>query len=98
MNCILEWDGLLSQPGGWETGALLYTRPCLDYYPPTSVIKSHSVDSYGLCSNDQLLLSVPFARTELGLRSFMYSAPSTWNMLQKDWKITESTWEDLLYL
>ena len=35
--CILEWDGLLCPPGGWDTGALLFTRPCLDYCPPTYI-------------------------------------------------------------
>ena len=54
-----------------------------------NLITQRSVDSYGLRSNDQLLLSVPFARTELRKRDFVYSAPSTWNTLQKNWKITQ---------
>ena len=53
-----------------------------------NLITQRSVDSYGLRSNDRSL-SVPFACTELVKRAFAYSAPSTWNMLQKDWKITE---------
>ena len=51
--------------------------------------RRRAVDSYGLRSNDQMLLSVAFARTELGKGAFVCSAPSTWSMLQKDWKIIE---------
>lgn len=54
-----------------------------------SLITWRSVGSYSLRSNDHLLLSVPFARTELGKRAFVYSAPSAWNFLQKDLKLSE---------
>ena len=54
-----------------------------------SLITRRNVGSYSLRSNDHLLLFVPFARTELGKRAFVYSAPSAWNYLQKDLKLSE---------
>uniref|UniRef100_A0A3B3HCE9 Reverse transcriptase domain-containing protein n=1 Tax=Oryzias latipes TaxID=8090 RepID=A0A3B3HCE9_ORYLA len=54
-----------------------------------SLIKLRTVESYGLRSNDHLSLAVPFARTELGKKAFVFSAPSTWNTLQKRWKLKE---------
>lgn len=44
---------------------------------------------YSLRPHGYLLLSVPFARTELGKRAFVHLAPLAWNKLQKEWKMTE---------
>ncbi|KAJ0032451.1 hypothetical protein NQD34_002532 [Periophthalmus magnuspinnatus] len=41
-------------------------------------------DSCSLRSQDHVLLSIPFARTELGKKAFVHSAPYAWNMLQKE--------------
>ncbi len=35
------------------------------------------------------MLSVPNAQTETGKKAFGYSAPSAWNLLQKDLKLKE---------
>lgn len=35
------------------------------------------------------MLSVPKTRTEMGKKAFLYSAPSAWNTLQKDLKLTD---------
>lgn len=40
------------------------------------------------CSQNEVLLSVPVACTELGEKAFVYSAASSWNKLQQDWKLT----------
>lgn len=39
---------------------------------------------YSLRSQQSLLLSVPSVRTEVGKAAFRFSAPTTWNNLQKD--------------
>lgn len=44
---------------------------------------------YSLRSQDSLLLSVPSVRTEAGKVAFHFSAPTTWNNLQKFWKLKE---------
>ena len=54
-----------------------------------NLITQKSIGSYSLRSNNQMLLLVPFARTESGKRAFVHSAPTTWNWLQKDFKLTE---------
>ena len=48
--------------------------------------KSNS--TYSLRSQDFLTTSVPLARTEFGKRAFAYSAPTTWNGLQKALKLS----------
>ena len=83
------WPSLSTRMlGHWCTFIYKAMLGLLPFYI-CNLLTRTSVDSYGLCSNDQLLFSVPFFRTKLGKRVFVYSAPSTWNMLQKDWKITE---------
>src|SRR4029434_7743980 len=47
------------------------------------LIKQKSAGNYSLRSQDCFMLTVPNARTEIGKRAFMYSAPSAWNILQK---------------
>src|SRR4029434_10933099 len=47
------------------------------------LIKQKSAGKYSLRSEDCFMLTVPNARTEIGKRAFMYSAPSAWNILQK---------------
>lgn len=42
-----------------------------------------------ICSQDFLMLSVPFAQTELGRKAFVHSIPSSWKTLQKAWKLTD---------
>lgn len=42
---------------------------------------------YSLRSQDYISAPVPRTRTEFGKRAFMYSAPSTWNELQKTLKL-----------
>lgn len=34
-------------------------------------------------------LVVSYARSELGKKAFVYSAPVAWNILQNDWQLTE---------
>ena len=41
VNCTPGWDVLLCPPGGRDTAALLFTRPCFGYSPPTSVTYHH---------------------------------------------------------
>ncbi len=43
---------------------------------------------YGLRSHDVLQMSVPRIRTELGKKAFQYAAPSSWNDVQKDLKLS----------
>lgn len=52
-----------------------------------NLITWRNVDSHCLRSNDFLLLSLPFVGTELCTQN--HSVPSTWNKLQKDWKLSE---------
>lgn len=83
------WPSLVTRrQGHWYT---FIFKAMLGLLPPyiCTLITQRSVDSYSLRSNDQLLLSVPFARTELGKKAFVHLAPFAWNMLQKDWKLTE---------
>ena len=64
--------------------ALLGLGPC---YLSTFLRRNES--HYALRSNDILYLSVPRVRTETGKKAFSYSAPSTWNALQSELKLTE---------
>ena len=52
-----------------------------------SDLLSFKQSSYGLRSQDIVLLNVPQARTELFKRAFMSAAPSTWNNLQSNLKL-----------
>ncbi len=49
-----------------------------------SYVTWKTVGSYSLCSQDLFWLLVPNVHTELGKTAFMYSALSSWNVLQKD--------------
>ena len=51
------------------------------------LIKQKSAGNYSLRSQDCFMLTVPNARTEIGRRAFVYSAPSAWNILQKVLKL-----------
>uniref|UniRef100_A0A3B3DM95 Reverse transcriptase domain-containing protein n=2 Tax=Oryzias melastigma TaxID=30732 RepID=A0A3B3DM95_ORYME len=53
------------------------------------LLKHRNLPSHSLRSNDQLLLSVPFARTEFGKKAFVNAAPLAWNILQKGWRLIE---------
>lgn len=83
------WPSLSNRRSGhWHTFIYKAMLGLLPSYI-CSLITWRSVSSYSLRSNDHLLLIVPFARTELGKRAFVYSAPSAWNLLQKDLKLSE---------
>ena len=47
-----------------------------------------NVSRYGLHSQDITQMQVPRVKTELGKRAFKFSAPSTWNYVRKDLKLT----------
>ena len=53
------------------------------------LIKQKSAGNYSLRSQDCFMLTVPNARTEIGKRAFVYSAPSAWNILQKVLKLND---------
>ncbi len=46
------------------------------------LIQQKIVEKYFLCSQNCYTLSVPFVRSELGKKAFMYAAPSDCNLLQ----------------
>ncbi len=46
------------------------------------LIKLKAVEKYFLRSQNYYTLSVPFVRSELGKKAFIYAAPSDWNHLQ----------------
>lgn len=52
-------------------------------------ISVNNIGTYNLRSQDFFLLSVTKVRTELGKNAFKYSAPSTWNKLQKSMKLNK---------
>ena len=58
----------------------------LPYYL-CDLVKKKSAGKYSLRSQDSVMLSVPYARTEIGKRAFLYSAPSAWNMFQSVLKL-----------
>ena len=45
--------------------------------------------AYNLCSNDRYELQVRRMRTGFGKQSFMYSAPTAWNLLQNTLNMRE---------
>ena len=49
---------------------------------------SHKQYSYSLRSQNYITLSVPSVHTVLGKKAISYSAPSTWNALQQELKLT----------
>uniref|UniRef100_A0A8C2EK04 Reverse transcriptase domain-containing protein n=1 Tax=Cyprinus carpio TaxID=7962 RepID=A0A8C2EK04_CYPCA len=51
------------------------------------LIQKKSVGKYSLRSDNCFTLSVPFVRTELGKRAFMYAAPFEWNSIQTKLKL-----------
>ncbi len=51
------------------------------------LIKLKVVEKYFLRSQNYYTLSVPFVRSELGKKAFMYAAPSDWNHLQSNVKL-----------
>lgn len=85
----VNWPSLaIRRQGHWYTFIYKAMLGLLPPYICTLVTRTNS-GSYSLRSNDQLLLSVPLVRTELGKKAFVHSAPFSWNLLQKDWKLTE---------
>lgn len=59
-------------------------KAMLGLLPPTSGTLSQRRLVLTACVQT-LLLTVPFARTELERNALTHSAPATWNKLQKDW-------------
>ncbi len=52
------------------------------------LIKQKAVEKYFLRSQNLIYtLSVPFVRSELGKKAFIYAAPSDWNHLQSNLKL-----------
>ncbi len=51
------------------------------------LIKQKIVEKYFLRSQNCYTLSVPFVRSELGKKAFMYAAPTDWNLLQSKLKL-----------
>ncbi len=51
------------------------------------LIKQKAVEKYFLLSQNYYTLSVPFVRSELGKKAFMFAAPSDWNHLQSNLKL-----------
>ncbi len=51
------------------------------------LIKQKAVEKYFLRSQIYYTLSVPFVRSELGKKAFIYAAPSDWNHLQSNLKL-----------
>lgn len=62
-----------------------WTSSCCTYL---SVLLTSNHGHYGLRSNDVLHLLVPYVKTELGKKAFVFAAPSAWNLLQKSLKLT----------
>lgn len=54
-----------------------------------SLLMKKSVGNYSLRSQDVVLFSVPHVSTVLGKKAFVYSAPSTWNLLQNNLKLSK---------
>lgn len=85
----VKWSSLTTRRlTHWYT--FIY-KAILGLLPPyiCSLITVRNIESYGLRSKGHLLLSVPCFRTELGKRAFVFSAPTSWNNLQKDLKLTD---------
>ena len=57
---------------------------------PTSlcVHTCRNLSRYGQRSQDIMQMQVPRVKTELGEKAFTFSAPSAWNDVQKDLKLT----------
>ncbi len=51
------------------------------------LIKQKAVEKYFLRSQNYYTLSVPFIRSELGEKTFIYAVPSDWNHLQSNLKL-----------
>lgn len=48
-----------------------------------------NLSRYGLRSQDIIQMQAPRVRTELGKKDFKFFAPSTWNDVQKDLKLSD---------
>lgn len=72
----------------WYTFLYKAVLGLLPSYLCSCVIRK-AVGSYNLHSRDLCLLSLPHVCTDLGKTGFMYSAPSTWDVLQRDFSLVQ---------
>ena len=70
------------------TGWLLFIHLFLDFCIHICVYTCRNFSRYGLRSQDFVQMQVPRVKTELGKKAFKFSAPSTWNDVQKDLRLT----------
>ena len=84
---LVNWTSL-SMRRSLHCYKLIYTAMLglLPLYISTYI--SHKQYSYSLRSQNDITLSVPSVRTVLGKKAISYSAPSTWNTLQQELKLT----------
>jgi hypothetical protein len=65
----------------FKIAALTYKT--LNYHQPAYLFEllHHDTNSYSLRSATQNFLKIPYAKSEIGRRSFSFAAPTVWNSL-----------------